>query len=113
MSDMEFKVGTLTPLDFKGSVQDFKRTLMKEGGIDVTSLEGDEDEDTWHEFAYKKYVEVDGKIYRNCPREGVSPYGCAIGELKDSGDISYVLHYYNGGCCFNEAVEEAVKDALK
>jgi hypothetical protein len=41
----------------------------------------------------------------------IEPYEDIFTAYKDSdGNINYELKYYNGGCCFSEAMEIALKN---
>lgn len=58
---------------------------------------------------YREIVIHKGVIYR-VEKEGVDPDGDFFNaSIKENGEIEFEVRYYNGGCSFNEAIEEAIK----
>ena len=55
-------------------------------------------------------VEIDGQIY-TVEKEYADPDVDIFKSTKnDDGTIDFEVKYYNGGCCFNEAIDAALSD---
>ncbi|PLR99584.1 hypothetical protein [Bacillus sp. T33-2] len=58
---------------------------------------------------YYKFTIQNGVIY-SIEKEDVDPdidiFNASVG---DNGEINFEVRYYNGGCGFDEAIEEAIK----
>lgn len=85
-----------------------KRILIDEHGI--TEIPGyyDSWEETMCNKMYGTYVIANDNIYKVLSRVAVDPtYNCVAFDDKD-GIIGYDVTYYNGGCSFDEAIEDAL-----
>lgn len=62
---------------------------------------------------YKKYVICNDKLYKikECTKEDSNDIFYAKKDSEEN--IDFIVKFYNGGCSFNEAVEEALKDMEK
>ena len=60
---------------------------------------------------YGKYVKIEGRLYYVSTRHSVEPDEDIMEASTDdnSNSIQYEVRYYNGGCGFSEALEEAVQ----
>ncbi len=108
MSDTEHNKGTLTPVEMIGGIESAaKRILQKEGW--------DADEDTYMEalenYGYRKYVHLNGVIYKVDNKSVDVDMDIFNATKNDDGTISYETKFYNGGCSFDEALEEAMKNS--
>jgi hypothetical protein len=57
---------------------------------------------------YKKITIQNGVVYR-VEKEDVDPDSDIFkANINDKGEIEFEVRYYNGGCGFDEAIEEAV-----
>lgn len=108
--------------------QHYKGTLSKvshdnepiEDAIErVLTLRGIKKEDyydSWEEFIegeyYKEFVIIDGSLYW-AVKESIDPCDSFfIGrKTDDPNTIEFDVMYHNGGCSFDEAMIEALKDA--
>jgi hypothetical protein len=62
---------------------------------------------------YHKMTIQNGEVYR-VEKEEVDPDGGMFNaSLKENGEIIFEVRYYNGGCGFDEAIEEAMKNINK
>jgi hypothetical protein len=100
MSDYEHIKGTLKPT-----------------GKTVEEFVGDAKLESWHsdkqeyfdDECYRKAVEIDGLVYEVESKE-LDPYdGIFNASHNNDGTIAFELRYYNGGCDFSEALDEALK----
>jgi len=65
------------------------------------------------EECYRTMIIHDNEVY-HVEREEVDPHSDMFNAaLKENGEISFEVRYYNGGCSFNEAIEEAIKNSCK
>jgi hypothetical protein len=105
MSETEQKIGTLTEVCLL-SDHDAVYDLIRECGKEVTR---DSDFRKFiSEDLYDEYVIYDDRVYAvNMD----SDYGDIMyARQRSDGQIDFVLEYYNGGCCFSEAIEEALEN---
>lgn len=59
---------------------------------------------------YLHAVEIDGMVYV-VKKKDIDPDGDILRSTKnEDGTIDFEVRYYNGGCSFNEAIEEALKN---
>ena len=58
---------------------------------------------------YGDAVEVDGLVYTVEKEYVAGDEDIFRSSINDDGTINFEVKYYNGGCSFNEAVEEALK----
>lgn len=70
--------------------------------------------DTYEEYLldenYRKITIQNGIVYR-VEKEEVDPYSDIFNaRMNENGEIEFEVRYYNGGCGFDEAIEEAVKN---
>ena len=73
--------------------------------------------DTYQEYLLDEYYDgmtiQNGVVYQ-VEREEVDPYDDLFNaQVRDNGEIAFEVRYYNGGCGFNEAIEEAIKGMEK
>lgn len=62
---------------------------------------------------YKSMVIHNDTIYK-AEKEEIDPDNDIFNAtLKDNGEIEFEVRYYNGGCSFDEAIEEAFKNIDK
>jgi hypothetical protein len=85
-------------------------------GKTVIEFIGDVKFKTWHSDAddyfmdeyHEKAVEINGEVYI-VESINIEPYEDIFNSNKnDDGTIDFEVKYYNGGCGFNEAIEEAL-----
>lgn len=57
---------------------------------------------------YYNAVEIDGQIF-TVEKVEISNSECFNSTENEDGTIDFEVKYYNGGCSFNEAIEEALK----
>jgi CRISPR/Cas system-associated protein Cas10 (large subunit of type III CRISPR-Cas system) len=57
----------------------------------------------------EKAVDIDGLVYE-VQKEYIDPYSDIFKSSKnDDGTIDFEIKYYNGACCFYEAIDYALK----
>lgn len=75
----------------------------------------DEYYDSWEEMLYEelydKYVVCSNKLYKIVERNYMdTEYDIFTAYENKNGTIDYEVMYYNGGCSFSEAIEEALNN---
>lgn len=110
MSEMKHFVGKLIPVLDK-TAEDICRQEYGEEELDDYY-------DSWEEMlediSYRDgYVVIGGDIYITELKEFEDYDSIFEGEMNADGSISVQAKFYNGGCCFSEAMEKCVEKAKK
>jgi len=64
----------------------------------------------FRENFYRVATEVEGLVY-TIVSENIEPYGDIFNSIKgEDGSYTFEIKYYNGGCGFEEALEEALEN---
>lgn len=90
------------------TLEDTCKRILIDNGI---KLEVNESYESYQEqifdSLYEKYVVVNNEVYKVVEKKDFDDSD--IFDIHDNGDgtYSYDVMYYNGGCCFEEAIEEA------
>ena len=71
--------------------------------------------DSWYEMLceelYERYVIVNNSIYKVIDKKNLGiDYDIFEATKNDDKTINYHVMYYDGGCSFNEAIEEAIQN---
>ena len=108
MSDYDYTVGKLTPVEITESVEHTCGLILS-----WLNIECDDNYDTCAEQLDDEYSDqyliTDIAIYR-IQSEDKDPYNDIFNaRRKDDGSIEFEVQYYNGGCSLNEAIKEAIK----
>lgn len=105
MSEMETHVGTLQEIDLGGLTLEEKcKELCDQHNVKMASYYKCYQElledmlDNW-------YIILNGVLYRIDDKEIDEDYCCQITEHND-GSLSYYAHFYNGGTCLIECLED-------
>jgi len=107
--DVHYK-GELTPYPMVGSIEDAAKEIVKIENYDFDTELYDNYEECLEENGYRKYVIANNKIYvvNTCKEVNNTSRFKAI--LNHKGIIEFEIAYYNGGCSFIEALEEALEN---
>ena len=100
MSQTEHHIGKLKPTG--QSVDNYVKDC------DIPSYY-DSDEEYFNDVFQEKAFQINGIVYEVETKELNDDY-IAISKHNDDGTIDFQVKFYNGGCSFNEAVEEALKN---
>lgn len=107
MSETEHLIGKLIPVRVDEDVE-----LVAAD----TLVELNEPRSKWYKTAldqlesdgYKKYVVMDGRIYK-VEAKSEDPESDIFRATRNAdGSFDFEVRYYNGGCSFTEAVERAI-----
>jgi len=114
MSYYEHYRGTLTKVERleNESLEDQCKRLLEEKMLQEVILP--EYYDSYAEMLidefYKEYYTYNGILY-SMYRESIDSDGDIFNANEgENGTINFEVRYYNGGCGFNEAIEEAIKN---
>ena len=110
MSQMELHVGRAVKVKCgSADLEELSKIICEERFISLDFY------DTWEEAILcelgEEYAVINGVLYK-VEDASIEEGTCTATENAD-GSISYTLHYYNGGCGFNEALEDAVNEILR
>lgn len=107
MSETETNTGKLKPavLIAGETNEDFAKRFLggKKEDYNETYLE------QLLEDGYMEWVMHNGVLYSVKNERDADDGDIFNATLNPDGTISFVLRYYNGGCSFNDAIEEALK----
>ena len=111
MSEMVFYKGTLTKINngktFKENCIEICKDIDKNTLADYESLQQYISE----EF-YDKYYIYENQLYKMKVKSVDLDNDIFNANMDKSGKIKFEVKYYNGGCGFNEAMDEAM-DSMK
>ena len=99
MSDTEHHIGRLTPTG--QSVEHYVK------GCDIPSYYESNQEYFDDAFQGKAYS-IGGIVYE-VETKDIEGEDIATSSRNDDGSIDFQVKFYNGGCSFNEAIEDALK----
>ena len=108
MSDMETHVGRLVKQQGADTAEElcqyiinYHNDVMKQTEYNQTAVE-------FVRENYDEYLVIDDDVYRVYDNY-IDPDNLQVSWKNKDGSIGYAVTYYNGGCGFGEAVEDAVK----
>lgn len=108
---MELRVGKLRKIDGIGtaeSVEEFSKYISNE----EHEISLDPYYKNWTEYFqdkfYKKYIIYKNEVYEILKNECFDGDDIFKAHYDEHKNIDFILNYYNGGCGFNEAIEEAL-----
>lgn len=118
MSEQVLVTGTIKKVDLGfGAPESYMMKILKEKSLWDGYIKDKEKypsldhsiKDYFLDMMYKEYEMINGELYQvvDYNESGAED----IFKATDNGDGTYdfTLSYYNGGCCFSEAIEEAMK----
>jgi hypothetical protein len=113
MSDTEVHKGRVIAVESKGDLESTAQAIIEEEGLSIDKETCNHDGSAVGEIGeslYGKYLVVGDVIYKYEEDIKMDPYAdIAEASANDDGSINFLVSYYNGGCCLNEAVESALK----
>ena len=108
MSDYERQKGRLVPIgsrDLETTCEAIARSEGRTRGKFYDSWE-----EVVRDLGYRRYAILNDVVYKAEFDEVDDNPEQFDAHKNDDGTIDFNLYYYNGGCCFQEAIEEATKD---
>ena len=111
MSEQETHVGKLK-LIFTGTeeqIEEFCKSKIK-GSFGFLDDDYDTYIEMFYDVFYKEFVIINNSIYEIIEDTYLDYNEIFEASLNEDGTISYVCSYYNGGCCFSEALEECLNN---
>lgn len=108
MSNTEYHTGKLVPIEQSFSLEDTARLLLKEHNQKSNDIY-DSYLEQFREFFYKEYAIYNGEIYRiDKEHSSTDDEDISIAHKNQDGTIDFTIRFYNGGCSFDEALENAI-----
>lgn len=108
MSETKHYKGKLIPLDIIDNVEHTAQLILRGENIAPDTESYEHYTDQLYDMLGYDYLTTNDMIYQ-VQREECDPYDDIINATKnDDGSIDFEVKYSNGGCCFSEALEEAV-----
>ena len=108
MSEQEIRIGKCKEFQFgEGLSFEDKVKNLAERGYEIPDIEAAVKE---RYFDNNELFAIDDRIFLVLEDVETDFDDIAHATIDDKGIISYVLKYYNGGTCFTEMIEEAVKN---
>jgi len=101
MSQTEHHIGKLIPTG--QSVDHYVKDCI------IPSYYDDNEEYFNDEFQEKAFA-INGIVYEVETKDVADDGDIAISKLNSDGSIDFQVKFYNGGCSFNEAIEDALKN---
>lgn len=108
MSETEHKIGKLKPCEMKGTVEETCEVILSEMGIHDHEF-CDSYREKLEDVGYRKYFITNSTVYEVEAKEKDPDDDIFIATKNEDGSIDFEVKYYNGGCSFSEALEEATK----
>lgn len=102
MSDTVHYTGKIKKLDFGDLTEDEIKIILKQrdftipAGYELGEVEG--------------LLIINGQYYEEIEKEKLCE-GDVFHAEKHGDEIHFRVQYYNGGCCFEEALEEALNNS--
>jgi len=109
MSEDVTYAGKLRKVYCGDSLEDEARRILLNLGTEI-----DEYYDTYLESLKEndKYMVIEDCIYEVLEKRKLN-HDFMLATQESDGTISFFVSYYNGGCCLEEAVEEAINNITK
>lgn len=111
MSEQVHFVGVLRPVERKyhESLEEQCQKICMDNGYKQLDGYLDSWTEVIFEELYDKYVVVNDNLYEVLSKRMLENHDVYSAHRNLDGTISYEVSYYNGGCCFEEALEEAFR----
>jgi hypothetical protein len=108
--DVHYK-GKLTEVDCE-DIDDFIRDQLK--GVEPPKWYDFSNSEELREYFLYEYTEdrylIANEVLYRVQKYELDPYGHFLANRNPDGSISFDVKYYNGGCGFTEAIEQALEE---
>ena len=111
MSQIECHIGKMIRIDTQqfNNIEDYCKNFFAERGEYVLNSCYDSWEEYFSNSLRKEYIIVKENVYKILTDTVLDEGDGIFYSTKNKyGEIEYVVQYYNGGCCFTEAIEYAL-----
>jgi ATP:corrinoid adenosyltransferase len=118
MSEQVMYTGKIKKVDTGiGTFESFMEAVIKEKSMWNEYLErknkySETIEEFFLEEFYEKYVMISDELYEILTHEFYDTEDIFKAIDNKDGTYDFVVSFYNGGCSFNEAIEEALKGVV-
>ena len=108
MSEPEYHIGKLIPIE-TDNIEKTARDILEAECPNYYKYKDWSYAEALDDNLYNKYKYLKGHLYEIIDNEYEDLYGSWMTPQPD-GTIDYVVGFYNGGCCFSEALELGLKN---
>jgi len=114
MSEVETIKGTLREVynEEKLPVIELMKMVLNENNIEYDENDEFDIQDSFFDRFYDDFVVVGDKMFRVENRKDLCSESIFEAVHKEDGTCDFLVQYYNGGCSFGEAIEEALKKSI-
>jgi len=114
MSEVERAKGKLTKINSDLTLVELCKKLLLEEDSDNVFDENDDESSVFESFNdvfwRGKYIVLDNEVYGlEMETETDACEDIHEASYDKDGNIDFLVQFYNGGCCYSEAIEDAVK----
>lgn len=92
-----------------GTIEETCKAILSEMGIDDHKF-CDSYREKLEDEGYRKYFITDAAVYEVEAEEKDPDDDIFRATKNEDGSIDFEVKYYNGGCSFNEALDEAIRN---
>ena len=111
MSEMVHYTGKLIKIHMKESLENMCKQILKKDGKEKSKFVDSWQEAFENEYHYKEYVIINNNIFKvEISENDLINEDIYKASKSENGDIEFEVKYYNGGCSFDEALKEAMKE---
>ena len=112
MSEQVIIVGKMKPYfkTFEGTTKEIIVQFCKENSLPI-----DESDvlDSWYDNYGDKFIIFGNTVYSIIKKTQFDYSDVFQATVNKQDEVEFTLSYYNGGCCFQEALETALKNMQK
>jgi len=112
MSETECHQGVLRDItDVNISLEEHAKKILNDKGKTELNIYNDTWIDQFIEEQYREYdyIIINNKMYKFIKHQEFDPESINFSEKLGNGDIEFMVSFYNGGCSFDEALEELIQ----
>ena len=110
MSEDEIRVGKLIPLMMESTLEKTAFKILNAVNTGIKDIMDDPLEHLRINCSDEYFIDFENKkIYKIDSENEYDNEDIYYAKENDDSSINYVLKYHNGGCCFEEAMEYAIK----
>ena len=93
----------------KVSVIELMKMILNENNIEYNVGDEDNIKDSFYDRFYDDYVIVGDRMFHVESRKDLREEDIFEASRNSDGTYDFLVQFYNGGCSFGEAIEEAMK----
>ena len=111
MSETVYYTGKIKPVEIIDNVESTARIILLKSGLEIKSDIYDSYVEQLEDMLYDQYLVTDEDIFEVISQSKNDPDDDMFEASRNAdGTINFTVKYYNGGCSFGEAIEEALQN---